>query len=120
MPLYNSTTPYWSNPVEEGSHVHSFFSFFLFFHCILALKNALFLSVNVFSTKVLIKDSILTSPTGDGATILCGHPSHAKVWLFARKAKVVLSFLSYFSQSISPASGIEDPTSCSAIKDSTE
>ena len=42
-------------------------------------KNALYSSVNVFSTKVLIGDTIFTSPTGDGTTILRGHPSHAKV-----------------------------------------
>ena len=42
-------------------------------------KNALHLSVNVFSTKVLIGDTFLTSPIGDGAAILRGHPSHAKV-----------------------------------------
>ena len=33
-----------------------------------------YLNVNVFSTKVLIEDTILTSPT-----ILRGHPSQAKV-----------------------------------------
>ena len=38
-----------------------------------------YLSVNVFSTEVLIGDTILTSPTGDGTAILRGHPSHAKV-----------------------------------------
>ena len=32
-------------------------------------KNALFLSVNVFSTKVRIGDTIFTSPTGDGTAI---------------------------------------------------
>ena len=42
------------------------------------LLNALYLSVNVFSTKVLNGDTILTSPTGDGTTILRGHPSQAK------------------------------------------
>ena len=42
-------------------------------------KNALYLSVNVFSTKVLIGDTIFTSPNGDGTAILRGHPSHAKV-----------------------------------------
>ena len=42
-------------------------------------KNALHLSVNVFSTKVLIGDTFFTSPIGDGAAILRGHPSHAKV-----------------------------------------
>ena len=45
----------------------------LFFVC------ALYLNVNVFSTKVLTGDTILTSPTGDGTVILRGHPSHAKV-----------------------------------------
>ena len=33
-------------------------------------KNALYLSVNVFSMKVLIGDTILTSPAGDGTAIL--------------------------------------------------
>ena len=42
-------------------------------------KNALYLSVNVLSTKVLIVDTIFTSPNGDGTTILRGHLSHAKV-----------------------------------------
>ena len=42
-------------------------------------KHALYLSVNVFSTKVLIVDTNFTSPNGDGAAILRGHPSHAKV-----------------------------------------
>ena len=34
---------------------------------------------NVFSTKVLIRDTIFTSPNGDGTAILLCHPSHAKV-----------------------------------------
>ena len=42
-------------------------------------EKTLYLSVNVFSTKVLIGDTIFTSPTGDGTAILRGHPSHAKV-----------------------------------------
>ena len=37
------------------------------------------MSVNVFSTKVLIGDTIFTSPNEDGTAILRGHPSHAKV-----------------------------------------
>ena len=41
-------------------------------------QNALYLIVKVFSTKVLIGDTIFTSPTGDGTAILRGHPSHAK------------------------------------------
>ena len=42
-------------------------------------KNVLHLSVNVFSTKVLIGDTSFTSRTGDGTAILRGHPSHAKI-----------------------------------------
>ena len=37
-------------------------------------KNALNLSVNVFSTKVLINDTIFTPTTQDGVAILRGHP----------------------------------------------
>ena len=42
-------------------------------------NNALYLSVNVFSTNVLTGDTNFTSPTGDGTAILRDHPSHAKV-----------------------------------------
>ena len=57
-------------------------------------KNALYFSVKVFSTKVLIGDTIFKSPTGDRNAILRGHPSHAKA--------------SYFKTlSIGPAPGIE-------------
>ena len=42
-------------------------------------KKALYLSVNVFSTKVLIGEKIFTSPTGDGTAILSSYPSHVKV-----------------------------------------
>ena len=42
-------------------------------------KNALYLNVHVFSTKVLIGDTIFTSPAGDGTAILRGHPNHAKM-----------------------------------------
>ena len=41
------------------------------------VKNAFYLSVNAFSTKVLIEDTIFTSLTGDGTAILRGHPSRA-------------------------------------------
>ena len=37
-------------------------------------KNALSLSVNAFSTNLLIGDTIFMSPTGDGTDILQGHP----------------------------------------------
>ena len=45
------------------------------------IKNALYLSVNVSSTKVLIGDSdnIFTHPTGDETSFLRDHSSHAKV-----------------------------------------
>ena len=49
----------------------------------LSKKKAFYLSVNVFSTKVLIGDTIFTSPTWDGTAILRGHPSHAKIYSFA-------------------------------------
>ena len=42
-------------------------------------QNALYLSVKVFSTKVLTGDTSFTSPIGDGTGILRGHLSHAKV-----------------------------------------
>ena len=73
-------------------------------------KNALYLSVNVFSKKVLIGDTIFMSPTGDGTAILRGHPSHAKVqpqW----QCEGVPSFLSYFKTlSNGPVSRIEPAT----------
>ena len=50
-------------------------------------KIALYLSVNVFSTKVLIGDTIFKSPNGDGTAILRGHPSHAKVYPLAVQRK---------------------------------
>ena len=53
------------------------FSFKLNVYC--PKKNALYLNVNVFSTKVLIGTVYFTTPNGDGTAILRGHPSHAKV-----------------------------------------
>ena len=46
---------------------------------LLLKKNAFYSSVKVFSMKVLIGETTLTSPFGDGTAILRGHPSHAKV-----------------------------------------
>ena len=43
------------------------------------LKQCTYLSVNVFRTKVLIRDTIFMSPTRDGTVILRDHPSHGKV-----------------------------------------
>ena len=39
----------------------------------------IYLSVNVFSTKGLIGDTIFMSPPGDRTAILRVHPSHPKV-----------------------------------------
>ena len=63
-------------------------------------QNALYLIVKVFSTKVLIGDTIFTYPTGDGTAILRGHPSHAKVQPLAVQRKylhfsVIFKTLSY-------------------------
>ena len=41
-------------------------------------KKALYLNVKVFSKKVLIGHTILTSPTGDRTAIFRVHQSHAK------------------------------------------
>ena len=38
--------------------------------CFLFLKNALYLNVDVFFTKVLIEGTVFSSPTGDQAAIL--------------------------------------------------
>ena len=74
------------------------------------LQNALYLSVNVFSTKVLIGDTTFTSPTGDGTAIFRGHPSHGRTSRL--QCKGVPSFLSYFKTlSMGPAPGIEPATS---------
>ena len=77
-------------------------------------KKALYLSVNVFSTKVLIGDTIFTSPNGDGTAILRGHPSHAKVSPPAGQRKYL-----HFSV-IGPAPGMEPATSRSAVKRSID
>ena len=76
-------------------------------------KNALYLSVNVFSRKVLIGD-----------TILCHRhfmwSSEPRKSLGACSAERVPSFLSYFKTlSIAPDVGIEPATSCSAVTRST-
>ena len=46
-------------------------------------KNALYLSVTVFSMTVLTGDTIFMSPTGDMTAILHGHLTHVKIQLFA-------------------------------------
>ena len=56
-----------------------FFTFWSKKGLVVKKKCTFYLRVKVFSTKVLIGDTILTSPNGDGTAILRGHPSHAKV-----------------------------------------
>ena len=60
---------------------------------ILFKKNSFYLSVKVFSTKVLIEDTILTSPTGDRTAMLRGHHSHAKVYRLQCKESTFISQL---------------------------
>ena len=80
-------------------------------------RKALNLSVNVFSTKGIIGDTIFTSTTA----ILRGHASEPRKGLaICSRAKVIPSFLSHFMiLSIGPTPGIELVTSHSAVKHST-
>ena len=87
---------------------------------LLKKKNALYLSVNVFSTKVLIGTLYFTSPNGDGTAILRGHPSHAKVQPPAGQRKYLHFSVIFKTLSIGPAPGIEPATSRSAVKRSTD
>ena len=82
-------------------------------------KKALYLSVNIFSTKVLIGDTIFTSPNGrDRHSTWSSEPREG---LAACSAKEVPSFLSHFKTlSNCPAPGIEPATSHSAVKRSTD
>ena len=73
-------------------------------------KKTIFLSVNVFSTKVLIEDTIFVSPTGDGPAIFYVvirlASSHKD--LAVCKAKKFPSFFSHFKTlNIGPTLGIE-------------
>ena len=84
------------------------------------MKNALYLGVNVFSTKVLIGTLYFTSPNGDGTTILRGHPGHAKVQPSAGQRKYLHFSVIFKTLRIGPAPGIEPATSRSAVKRSTD
>ena len=85
-------------------------------------NNALCSSVKVLSTKVLIRETILSSPSGDGRRD--SHftwSSDPRECPAACSAKGVRSFLSYFKTlSIGPAPGIEPASSRSAVKRSTD
>ena len=83
-------------------------------------KNALYLSVSVFSTKVLIGDTIfyVSNWRRDRHFTWSSEPREG---LAACSAKEVPSFLSHFKTlSIGPAPGIEPATSRSAVKRSTD
>ena len=75
-----------SNAREQKANIFkgqdcSLFKIMYFYGGYFTLKQnwALNLSAKVFSTKILIGDTIFTSPTTDGTSILQGHPNHAKV-----------------------------------------
>ena len=55
------------------------------------LKQCTYLSVNIFRTKVLIGETIFTSPASDGTAILRGHPSHGKVKPLAEQREYRIS-----------------------------
>ena len=59
--------------IFKGKFTRTISSYHFALHC------TFYLSVNVFSTKVLIGNTIFTSPNGDETAILRRHPSHAKV-----------------------------------------
>ena len=51
-------------------------------------KTALYLRVNVLAQKHLLGTLFFTPPlSGDGTTILCGHPSHVKIQPFAGQSQ---------------------------------
>ena len=83
-------------------------------------NDALYLSVNVFSTKVLIGDTIfyVSNWRRDHHFTWSSEPREGPA---ACRAKGVPSFLSYFKTlSIGPAPGVEPATSPSAVKQSTD
>ena len=75
-------------------------------------KNALYLSVSALSTKVLIRDTIFTSPTGDGTAILHGHPRSSNL---QGKGSTFIS-QTYKTLSVGPVPGIKPATSRSAVR----
>ena len=79
-----------------------------------------FLYVNIFSTKVVIGDTVFYVSYWSRDRHFTWSPEPCK-GLAARGAKGVPSFLSYFKTlSIGPAPGIEPATSRSAVKRSTD
>ena len=83
------------------------------------MKKALCWSVNVFSKKVLIGDTIFTSPTGDGTAILRGHTSHAKAQRLAGQMHYLRFSIIFQTLSVGLTPGMKLATSRSAVKRST-
>ena len=84
-------------------------------------KDPLYFNFNVFNTKVITGDSIFKPPTGDGAAILRGHPSHSKVSPAVCSAKACSTLISQFKTlSVSWAPRIETATFRSVVKRSTD
>ena len=82
-------------------------------------QNTLYLSVNVFSTKILIEGAIFTSHWrwNRNFTLSFEPREGPAIW----RAKDIPSFLSYLKTlSIGPTLGIEPATSCSEVKRSTD
>ena len=74
--------------------------------------NALYLNVNVFSTKVLIGTLFLRLLLETGPPFLRGHPSEPREGPGVCSAKAETSIFSYFKTlSIGPVPGIEPATS---------
>ena len=72
------------------------------------------MSVNVFSTKVLIWDTIFTSPTGDVTAILRGHPSPRRSSHLQGKGHYI-SLFSLLSVSLIHAHVLSTPLSAAAL-----
>ena len=77
-----------------------------------------YLSVHVFSTKVLIEDTIFASHTTDGTHIFCGYLSHAEVKPFAAGEGQFLQDISqsYQDRAIGPVPVIKPATSRSSCQ----
>ena len=75
--LWSIKLPFPATPRDLGNSLYALVKFDGKKAC------ALYLSVNVFRTKVLIRDTSFTFPAGDGTAILCGRLSRAKVSLLA-------------------------------------
>ena len=80
------------------------------------LANALYLSVNVFSTKVLIEDTNFTSPTGNAYRLFTWSSEPREVLAICRVKAVPLFLIHFKTPSKGPAPGIEPATFHSVVK----